>query len=224
MRSRATYLTVCLSVCLSACLLLDEPSCTGEVGAVRSAACHAAGPCTQPYDGQPQRQGSWGGVLGGRGHATNGELAYGPGGKKSSAQPDKVPALEGVDTYAVAAGQAHTLFLVRSSTGPPACCHLSGQPAINATGHCDPLESCTSRHHARSGRNLCHARCGDGHQVDSSFEGLVQLDEWGPESAMEDAPPLPAGAAGKAKGGERKPWAIAIVMFSSSPPPPLGLL
>ena len=36
-----------------------------------------------------------------RGHATSGELGYGPGGKKSSAQPDKVPALEGANTHMV---------------------------------------------------------------------------------------------------------------------------
>ena len=36
-----------------------------------------------------------------RGHATSGELGYGPGGKKSSAQPDKVPALEGASTHMV---------------------------------------------------------------------------------------------------------------------------
>lgn len=85
------------------------------------------------------------------GHATGGELAYGPGGKKSSAQPDKVPALEGMDTIAVAAGQAHSLFL-----------------------------------------------------VDSAAEGLLELSEWEPETESEEAPALPPGAAGKAKGGKRK--------------------
>lgn len=40
------------------------------------------------------------------------ELGYGPGGKKSSANPDKCPALEGVDCWAVALGVGHSLFLV----------------------------------------------------------------------------------------------------------------
>lgn len=48
-----------------------------------------------------------------RGQAQNGELGYGPAGKKSSANPDKVYALEGVHTHQVACGIGHTLFLVR---------------------------------------------------------------------------------------------------------------
>lgn len=48
-----------------------------------------------------------------RGQAQNGELGYGPTGKKSSANPDKVQALEGVHTHQVACGIGHTLFLVR---------------------------------------------------------------------------------------------------------------
>ena len=48
-----------------------------------------------------------------RGQAQNGELAYGPAGKKSSANPDKVYALEGVHTHQVACGIGHTLFLVK---------------------------------------------------------------------------------------------------------------
>ncbi|KAL6766701.1 hypothetical protein ACKKBG_A37020 [Auxenochlorella protothecoides x Auxenochlorella symbiontica] len=40
------------------------------------------------------------------------ELGYGPGGKKSSANPDKCPSLEGVNTYQVAMGFGHSLFLV----------------------------------------------------------------------------------------------------------------
>eukprot|EP00887_Chlorella_sp_A99_P000240 scaffold13.g240.t1 len=45
---------------------------------------------------------------------TNGyaELGYGEGGKKSSANPDKCLALEGVETYQVAMGFGHSLFLV----------------------------------------------------------------------------------------------------------------
>ena len=48
-----------------------------------------------------------------RGQAQNGELGYGPTGKKSSANPDKVYALEGVHTHQVACGIGHTLFLVK---------------------------------------------------------------------------------------------------------------
>ena len=40
------------------------------------------------------------------------ELGYGEGGKKSSANPDKCMALEGVECYQVAMGVAHSLFLV----------------------------------------------------------------------------------------------------------------
>mmetsp|Transcript_4294 Transcript_4294/g.9316 ORF Transcript_4294/g.9316 Transcript_4294/m.9316 type:complete len:473 (+) Transcript_4294:148-1566(+) len=45
------------------------------------------------------------------GHATNGELAYGPNGKKSSANPDKCNALEGLYVHQVAAGVGFSLFL-----------------------------------------------------------------------------------------------------------------
>lgn len=48
---------------------------------------------------------TWGGGL-------YGELGYGPSGKKSSAQPDLVPSLEGKTTHRVAAGNGFTLFLV----------------------------------------------------------------------------------------------------------------
>ena len=41
-----------------------------------------------------------------------GELGYGPKGKKSSANPDLVPSLEGKTTRRVAAGNGYTLFLV----------------------------------------------------------------------------------------------------------------
>ena len=47
---------------------------------------------------------TWGG-------ASYGELGYGPTGKKSSANPDKVPSLEGLKVLSVACGAGHTLFL-----------------------------------------------------------------------------------------------------------------
>ncbi|KAG1659452.1 hypothetical protein FOA52_007922 [Chlamydomonas sp. UWO 241] len=47
------------------------------------------------------------------GHATNGELAYGPNGKKSSANPAKCNALEGVHVSSVAAGVGFTVFLAK---------------------------------------------------------------------------------------------------------------
>lgn len=46
------------------------------------------------------------------GQATNLELAYGPSGKKTSANPEKVDALEGCKTYQVCCGIAHTLFVI----------------------------------------------------------------------------------------------------------------
>mmetsp|Transcript_6849 Transcript_6849/g.11673 ORF Transcript_6849/g.11673 Transcript_6849/m.11673 type:complete len:475 (-) Transcript_6849:559-1983(-) len=46
------------------------------------------------------------------GHATNGELGYGPNGKKSSANAAKVLALDEVHTHSVAAGVGFTMFLV----------------------------------------------------------------------------------------------------------------
>jgi len=48
---------------------------------------------------------TWGGGM-------YGELGYGPKGKKSSANPDLVPALEGKTTRRVACGNGYTLFLV----------------------------------------------------------------------------------------------------------------
>lgn len=48
---------------------------------------------------------TWGGGM-------YGELGYGPKGKKSSANPDLVPSLEGKTTRAVACGVGYTLFLV----------------------------------------------------------------------------------------------------------------
>ncbi|GBF95566.1 hypothetical protein Rsub_08547 [Raphidocelis subcapitata] len=46
------------------------------------------------------------------GAATNQELGYGEGGKKSSANPDKCTPLDGLYTHAVAAGSGFMLFLV----------------------------------------------------------------------------------------------------------------
>lgn len=47
------------------------------------------------------------------GAAQYGELGYGDGGKKSSANPDKCMTLEGAETLQVAAGMGHMLFLVK---------------------------------------------------------------------------------------------------------------
>lgn len=55
------------------------------------------------------------------GHALHGELGYGVGGKKSSANPDVVPGLVGAKTLQVAMGAAHSLFLVER-----------GHPAVEA--------------------------------------------------------------------------------------------
>ncbi|MEW5307892.1 MAG: hypothetical protein WDW38_007738 [Sanguina aurantia] len=49
------------------------------------------------------------------GSATNGELAYGSSGKKSSANPDKVSALEGIITQQVAVGLGFSMFLLDDS-------------------------------------------------------------------------------------------------------------
>ena len=57
-----------------------------------------------------------------RGQAQNGELGYGPDGKKSSANPDKVHALEGVETHQVACGIGHTLFLVKPGSKQVCLC------------------------------------------------------------------------------------------------------
>lgn len=55
------------------------------------------------------------------GHALNGELGYGVGGKKSSANPDVVPSLVGAKTLQVAMGASCSLFLVER-----------GHPAVEA--------------------------------------------------------------------------------------------
>lgn len=73
-----------------------------------------------------------------RGQAQNGELGYGPTGKKSSANPDKVHALEGVHTHQVACGIGHTLFLVKP-----------GSKQVSPTLHCTTLlQSTTTIHYS----------------------------------------------------------------------------
>eukprot|EP00878_Enallax_costatus_P035305 GHUV01039327.1.p1 GENE.GHUV01039327.1~~GHUV01039327.1.p1 ORF type:complete len:342 (+),score=105.15 GHUV01039327.1:364-1389(+) len=52
------------------------------------------------------------------GAATNGELGYGPNGKKSSARPGKCDALDNTDTHQVACGVGLTLFLTDFSSQP----------------------------------------------------------------------------------------------------------
>jgi hypothetical protein len=47
-----------------------------------------------------------------RGQAQHGELGYGPEGKKSSANPDKCMALEGVTTHQVLPTSKHALCSV----------------------------------------------------------------------------------------------------------------
>eukprot|EP00898_Chlorokybus_atmophyticus_P004937 jgi/Chlat1/5444/Chrsp36S05415 len=47
-----------------------------------------------------------------------GELGFGEGGKKSSARPEKITALEGMLTLKVAAGAGHALFLVDRTDNP----------------------------------------------------------------------------------------------------------
>lgn len=49
------------------------------------------------------------------GHALYGELGYGPGGKKSSVNPDKCESLEGMYAHQVASGVGYNMFLVEAS-------------------------------------------------------------------------------------------------------------
>ena len=81
---------------------------------------------------------TWGG-------ASYGELGYGPAGKKSSANPDKVLALEGMKVLSVACGAGHTLFLADASSAglaklpawnPPA--DAAPPPAEEADAKCRP--------------------------------------------------------------------------------------
>jgi alpha-tubulin suppressor-like RCC1 family protein len=64
---------------------------------------------------------TWGQAVG------HGELGYGPAGKKSSACPDKVEALEGARVQQVAMGTGHTLFL--ADAGHP---RVDGAPTWGA--------------------------------------------------------------------------------------------
>ncbi len=73
-----------------------------------------------------------------RGQAGNGELGYGPNGKKSSANPDKVYALEGVHTHQVACGIGHTLFLVKPGTKQVTLFHQSDCSSIVCNLHLIP--------------------------------------------------------------------------------------
>ena len=54
------------------------------------------------------------------GHALHGELGYGAGGKKSSANPEKVASLEGLRMLSISAGVAHMLLLVDASSADKA--------------------------------------------------------------------------------------------------------
>ncbi|CAG9463842.1 unnamed protein product [Pedinophyceae sp. YPF-701] len=49
------------------------------------------------------------------GQAQYGECGFGPNGKKSSANPERVPSLEGILTQRVACGMGHTMFLVEAT-------------------------------------------------------------------------------------------------------------
>jgi hypothetical protein len=60
---------------------------------------------------------TWGG-------ASYGELGYGAGGKKSSANPEKVPSLEGLKVLSVACGAGHTVFLLDAATPADAMAKL----------------------------------------------------------------------------------------------------
>lgn len=60
-----------------------------------------------------------------RGFATNGELAYGPKGKKSSANAAKVESMNDMHTEMVACGVGFTLFLVDSKAPQVRVCGSS---------------------------------------------------------------------------------------------------
>ena len=82
-----------------------------------------------------------------RGQAQNGELGYGPDGKKSSANPDKVHALEGVETHQVACGIGHTLFLVKPGSKQVCFCSLPASflPHWPSLRNVDTRPACTCR-------------------------------------------------------------------------------
>ena len=69
-----------------------------------------------------------------RGQAQNGELGFGPNGKKSSANPDKVVALEGLHTHQVACGIGHTLFLVQPDSKQVSAAALQHSKAPDCNG------------------------------------------------------------------------------------------
>lgn len=77
---------------------------------IRSFSCGATTfGCAATFDGEKSTI-TWGATSG------FGELGYGEGGKKSSANPDKCMALEGAICYQVSMGVGHSLFLVDSSS------------------------------------------------------------------------------------------------------------
>lgn len=77
---------------------------------IRSFSCGATTfGCSASADGENSTI-TWGATSG------FGELGYGEGGKKSSANPDKCYALEGALCYQVSMGQGHSLFLVDSNS------------------------------------------------------------------------------------------------------------
>ena len=70
------------------------------------------------------------------GQAQYGELGYGPGGKKSSANPDLVKSLQGITTYRVACGMGHTMFVIDPNAD------LSKFPVFNSNGATRDLGLC----------------------------------------------------------------------------------
>jgi hypothetical protein len=63
------------------------------------------------------------------GHALHGELGYGAGGKKSSANPEKVASLEGIRALGVSAGVAHMLILADANSDKLAALPAWSPPA-----------------------------------------------------------------------------------------------
>ena len=88
---------------------------------IRSLSCGATTfGCAASADGENSTI-TWGATSG------FGELGYGEGGKKSSANPDKCMALEGALCHQVAMGQGHSLFLVDSD-----CSQVKDAPVHSA--------------------------------------------------------------------------------------------
>ena len=73
------------------------------------------------------------------GAASNGELGYGEGGKKSSANPDKCGALDDVHTQQVAAGVGFTAFLVKADEAKIVAAPLF-EPAVDVEPATAPVE------------------------------------------------------------------------------------